>query len=394
MEPQTTDPETTEQGRLDAQFMDLALALAERGRGRVSPNPLVGCVIVQGGNVVGEGWHARAGEPHAELVALRKAEQAAAGSTCYVTLEPCDHQGRTPPCTEALLAAGVARVVVATTDPNPLVDGKGVRRLREAGVAVDVGVRQQEAEAQNEVFRTNHLQGRPFVLYKTAMSLDGKIAVRTGRSRWITGPSARARVHHWRDEYDAVAVGMNTLLLDDPALTTRIPGGRTPTKVVFDSLARTPVTARLFAPSADGMPARVIVVVTDDAPAARMQALAAAGAEIVSLPAKNGRPPVPAALAALLALGITSIMLEGGGSIAWEFFSANAVDRVAWFVAPKLLGGSAAGPLGGLGVASIADAYTLTDVLVETIGPDLLISGKVATPAAQASTGAGDETGA
>lgn len=381
--------ETAEPAEADQRFMDLALALAERGRGRVSPNPLVGCVVVNHATVVGEGWHARAGEPHAEVNALREAGEAARGATCYVTLEPCAHHGRTPPCTEALIAAGVARVVVAATDPNPVVDGEGVRRLREAGIEVEVGVRHDEATLQNEVYRTNHLLGRPFVLYKTAMSLDGKIAVRTGRSRWITGPTARARVHHWRDEYDAVAIGVNTLMLDDPALTTRLPNGRTPVKVVFDSMARTPVTARLFEPAPDGAPARVIVVASATAPEARVADLRSAGAEVIALAPENGRPKVADALAALLGLGISSVMLEGGGSLAWEFFCAHAVDRVAWFVAPKLLGGSAAGPLAGLGVASVEEAYIITDVITETIRPDLLITGRVAYPAPQA--GAGQE---
>jgi len=367
---------------VDESFMRLALALAERGRGHVSPNPMVGCVIVRDGAVVGEGWHARAGEAHAEVNALADAGEAARGATCYVTLEPCDHHGRTPPCTDALLAAGVARVVVAATDPNPLVNGRGVERLRAAGVTVDVGVLRREAEEQNEVYRVNRLLGRPFVLYKTAMSLDGKIAVRTGRSRWITGPAARSRVHHWRDEYDGVAVGVNTVLLDDPALTTRLPGGRTPTKVVFDSVARTPTTSKLFEPAPDGTPARVILVTTTAAPAARTEALAAAGAELVALEPVGGRPSVPEALAALLELGVTSVMLEGGGALAWEFFVAGAVDRVAWFVAPKLLGGSAAGPLAGLGVPSVDDAFMLEDVATESIGPDLLITGRVARAAA------------
>lgn len=358
--------------------MDLALALAERGRGRVSPNPMVGCVIVKDGEVVGEGWHASAGTPHAEVHALAAAGDAARGSTCYVTLEPCDHQGRTPPCTEALIAAGVGRVVVATTDPNPRVNGRGLERLRAAGITVDVGVGQGPAERQNEVFRTNQLAGRPFVLYKTAMSLDGKIAVRTGRSRWITGQEARARVHLWRDEYDAIAVGVNTVLLDDPELTTRLPEGRSPVKVVFDSLARTPATARLFAPGPDGAPARVILITTQQAPEERAAALSAAGAEIVALPPRNGRPDVMAALRELLARGVTSVLLEGGGSLAWEFFAQRAVDRVAWFIAPKLLGGSAAGPLAGLGVATMEDAFHLDEVSTETIGPDLLITGRVA----------------
>lgn len=372
----------------DAAFMRLALTLAERGRGRVSPNPLVGCVVVHDGTVVGEGWHAQAGGPHAEVVALAAAGERTRGATVYVTLEPCDHHGRTPPCTEALLDAGVARVVAATLDPNPLVDGRGVARLQQGGVRVDVGLLAAEAEEQNEVFRVAQRERRPFVLYKTAMSLDGKIAVRTGRSRWITGETARDRVHRWRDQFDAVAVGINTVLLDDPLLTTRIDGGRTPRKVVFDSVARTPTTARLFDEDPQGVPGRVTVFVTDDAPAARVAALRDRGAEVVAVSAQRGRPDVAAALAELHARDVTSLLLEGGGTLAWDFFACRSVDRVAWFIAPKLLGGSAAGPLGGLGVASVDEAFTLDGVRTETIGHDLLVTGKVRYPAANVREGA------
>ena len=374
------DPELEPFTPGDAAFMRLALALAERGRGRVSPNPLVGCVVVKDGEVVGEAEHARAPGPHAEDPALAAAGDRARGATVYVTLEPCDHHGRTPPCTEALLAAGVDRVVAATLDPNPLVDGRGVARLKQGGVQVDVGLLAREAEQQNEVFRVAQRERRPFVLYKTAMSLDGKIAVRTGRSRWITGESSRDRVHRWRDEFDAVAVGINTVLLDDPALTTRIAGGHTPRKVVFDSVARTPTTARLFDDDPQGEPGRVTVFVTDEAPAARVEALKARGAEVVAVRADRGRPDVAAALSELYARDVTSLLLEGGGTLAWDFFAARSVDRVAWFVAPKLLGGSAAGPLAGLGVASVEEAFELADVLTETIGHDLLVTGKVRYP--------------
>ncbi len=214
--------------------MDRALTLAENGRGRVSPNPLVGCVLVVDGAVVGEGWHHRAGLPHAEVEALRAAGERARGATAYVTLEPCNHHGRTPPCTEALLDAGVARVVIASPDPNPITDGAGVRRLEEGGATVTVGVREDEAAAQNEVFFTVQRERRPFVLYKTAMTLDGKLATRTGQSRWITGEAARTRVHRWRNELDAIAVGINTVLLDDPRLdgdgfVRRVDSARLPT---------------------------------------------------------------------------------------------------------------------------------------------------------------------
>lgn len=360
--------------------MERALALAERGRGRVSPNPMVGCVLARDGAVVGEGWHRRAGEPHAEVEALRAAGARARGATAYVTLEPCNHHGRTPPCTEALIDAGVARVVVATLDPNPVTDGRGVARLRAAGLDVEVGVKRREAEAQTEAFRVAQREGRPWVLYKTAMTLDGKIATRTGRSRWITGPRARQRVQRWRDELDAVAVGVNTVLLDDPQLTARVDGGRTPLKVVFDSVARTPPTARLFEPDAGGEPARVVLFVTDRASPHRLAPLQERGAEVVSVPAVRGRAEVRSALASLAQRDVTSLLLEGGGTLAWGFFEAQAVDRVAWFIGPKLLGGGGASPLGGLGVARMEDALQLSEVATETIDSDLLVTGRVRYP--------------
>jgi len=368
--------------RADARFMDRALALAENGRGRVSPNPMVGCVLVADGEVVGEGWHRRAGEPHAEVEALGAAGTRARGATAYVTLEPCDHHGRTPPCTEALLNAGVARVVIAAMDPDPRTDGAGVRRLEAGGVTVTVGVREAEATAQNEVFFTAQRERRPFVLYKTAMTLDGKLASRTGRSRWITGEPARERVHRWRDELDGVAAGINTVLLDDPQLTARIPGGRTPVKAVFDSVARTPPTARLFDPDDDGRPPRVLLFCTAKASAARVAALRARGAEVVALPEQQGRADVRPALRHLLDAGVTSLLLEGGGTLAWAFFEARAVDRVAWFIAPKLVGGGGATPLAGLGVARMEDAIRLEGVRTESVADDLLITGAVRYPAA------------
>lgn len=361
-------------------YMARALELAERGRGSVSPNPMVGCVIVRDDEIVGEGWHVRAGEPHAEIHALRAAGEAARGATAYVTLEPCDHHGRTPPCSEALIAAGLRRVVIATLDPDARVNGAGARRLQEAGTEVVLGVLADEAKRQNEAFFSVQLAGRPFVLYKTAMTLDGKLATRTGQSRWITGVSARARVQRWRHEFDAVAVGINTVLLDDPLLTCRLPEGRTPLKVVFDSVARTPNSAKLFEPDARGAAARVIVFTSQEAPAARVLALAERGAEVVTVASARGRGEVRAALAALGARGVTSLLLEGGGTLAWSFFEAQAVDRVAWFIAPKLLGGGGSSPLSGLGVASIDEAITLEEVFSERLGDDLLISARVRYP--------------
>ncbi len=360
--------------------MRRAIELAGRGRGRTSPNPMVGCVVVQGGEVVGEGWHPFAGGPHAEAAALAAAGEAARGATVYVTLEPCDHHGRTPPCTEALIAAGVAEVVVAHLDPDPRVAGRGVARLEEAGVSVSVGTLSARAESLNEAYLTSHERGRPFVLYKSASTLDGKTATVTGESRWITAEAARERVHAWRDELDAIAVGVGTLIQDDPSLTTRLPGGRTPLKVVFDSRLRTPLGARLFEPDPEGVPARVVLYAAEGAPADRAERLRERGAEVVLLPGPAGRPDVALALKDLHARQVRSLLLEGGGTLAWEFLARRVVDRVALFIAPKLLGGPAPGPLGGAGVQLLSQAVGVADMSVERIGDDLLVQGRVAYP--------------
>lgn len=367
-----------------ARHMARALELAERGRPTASPNPMVGCVVVQGDAVVGEGWHERPGTPHAEIHALNGAGDAARGATVYVTLEPCDHHGRTPPCSEALVRAGVARVVVATEDPDPRVDGRGLERLRAAGIDVVVGVMRREAEAQNEAFRVSRTYGRPFVLYKTATTLDGKIATRTGQSRWISDEASRERVQRWRHELDAVAVGIETVLADDPRLTARIPGGRAPLKVVFDSSARTPADAALFREDDRGRPARVLVVVGPDAPESRRATLRRAGAEVVEPAAAEGRPSVTAALRALTEREVGSVLLEGGGTLAWSFFEAGVVDRVAWFIAPKLVGGTGAGPLAGVGVPTLDEAIRLEEVRTEPSGVDLLVTARIASGRAPA----------
>lgn len=363
--------------------MRLALELAERGRGAVGTNPLVGCVIVNDGRIVGEGWHERIGGAHAEAMALDAARGDTHGATAYVTLEPCDHHGRTPPCTAALIDAGVARVVVASLDPNPLVNGRGIARLKAANIAVSVGLLEAAAEAQNSVYGTNQLLGRPYVLYKYAASLDGKTALTSGPARWLTGPESRARTHVWRGQYDAVAVGVNTVLIDDPALTTRDAPGPTPVKVVFDSTARTPSTAKLFERDSSGEPARVVIVTTAAASATARAALHAKGAELLTVSTnRHGRPCVGEALRALLKRGVTKLLLEGGGTLAWEFLATGSVDAVACFVAPKLLGGASSTPLGGPGVGSIGDAFELEQMTIERVGADLLISGEVRYPSA------------
>lgn len=379
------DTQSSQTETEDERYMARALALAEQGRGTTRPNPLVGCVLVRGDVVIGEGWHERAGEPHAEVHALRAAGDAH-GATAYVTLEPCSHFGRTPPCADALIEAGVRRVVVAAHDPDPRVNGRGLEKLRAAGLEVVTGVLAGEAVVQNEVFRTPHLKRRPWVLYKTAMTLDGKIATRTGKSRWITNATSRARVQGWRAELDAIAVGVNTVLLDDPLLTSRLfteqpSGTKSPRKVVFDSVARTPVNAKLFEPDPAGNPALVTLFVTEKAPAARVATLRERGAEVTLVPELRGRTDVRGALLALKELGVQSLLLEGGGTLAWSFFEAQAVDKVAVFIGPKLLGGGGSSPLGGLGVTEMKDAITLDGLETETIGGDILVTGRVRYPA-------------
>ncbi|HBV99519.1 MAG: DeoR faimly transcriptional regulator [Peptococcaceae bacterium BICA1-7] len=357
-------------------YMKMALDLAASAMGRTSPNPMVGAVLVKDGKVVGKGYHARAGTPHAEVVALRDAGEAARGSTLYVTLEPCCHHGRTGPCTEAVIEAGVKKVVAAMTDPNPMVAGKGFDRLREAGLEVEAGIMEEDARSLNEVFIKYITTGLPFVVMKAAVSLDGKIATRTGDSQWITGPGAREYGHSLRDRYDAVLVGINTVLADNPSLNTRVPGGgRDPVRVVLDSQARTPPEAKIIN-SSPGAP--VIIITTPGAPAGRLAALEEAGARVEIAPAVSGRVDIKAAFAGLARRGITSILIEGGGVVHASALDSGMVDKVVWFIAPLLIGGlEAPGPLGGEGPEKLAGATALDRVNVSRIGGDILVEGYI-----------------
>ncbi len=356
----------------DALWMRRALRLAARGRGHVSPNPLVGAVVVKRGRVVGEGYHQQVGGPHAEVHALRDAGGKARGATVYVTLEPCCHHGRTPPCTEALIAAGVARVVAAVGDPDPRVNGRGVKALRKAGIEVEVGVLEREARRLNEAYFKRVTTGLPFVSLKAAMSLDGKIATATGESKWITGEKARAFGHRLRAEHDAVLTGIETVLADDPELTVRLARGRNPLRVVADSRARTPATARII--HADDRPA--IIAVTDRAPASRTRALAAAGAEVWTLPAHEGRVDLEALLRRLAEHGVQSVLLEAGGTLAAAALAANLVDRLYLFVASCLVGGAhARTPVEGPGAPRLDECWRVQNLRTRRVGEDVLIMG-------------------
>ena len=354
----------------DLEAMRRALQLAARARGHTSPNPMVGAVIVSGGRIVGEGYHHRAGEPHAEVHALREAGRRARGSALYVTLEPCAHYGRTPPCTDAIIAAGVSRVIAAGRDPSPKVNGKGFRLLREAGLAVEAGLLAEEAARLNEFYFTFVRAGRPFVSLKLALSLDGKIATASGESRCITGPAARRFVHRLRSWHDAVMVGIGTALADDPRLTVRhVRSRRQPRRVIVDSRLRLPATARVL--KGDPPP---IIITTDKAPATRARRLEATGAEIVSTPVRDGRVDPAAALKELGRRSITSVLLEGGAELAAAALAAGVVDKLYFFLAPRLIGGaSSPGAIGGAGIARLSDAVRLTDVRVRRVGEDLLV---------------------
>jgi len=358
----------------DQEYMRMAFNLAEMARGRTNPNPLVGAVIVKEGRIIGFGAHLKAGEPHAEVHAFRMAGDEAVGATLYVTLEPCSHHGKTPPCADLVVRSQVKRVVIAMEDPNPLVAGRGTARLRDAGIDVTVGVLEQDAYQLNERFIHNMLTKRPFVLLKTAMTLDGKIAAHTGDSRWITGPEARERVHRLRDEVDGILVGIGTVLADDPELTTRLPegGGRHPKRVILDSQLRIPETAKVL----DTTVAPTVVVTSanhDEAKAARLRER---GVELVVVPMGAHGLDLSAALEALLAHNITHLLVEGGASVNGAFLEAGLVDKVMTFVAPKIIGGAEAKtPVGGTGFARMADALELERVTVEHYGVDTCFIG-------------------
>lgn len=355
-------------------FMRRALQLAEHGVGRTSPNPPVGAVVVRGGVIVGEGYHRRAGELHAEPIALRNAGEATRGADIYVTLEPCCHQGRTPPCTEAIVSAGIARVFYAVPDPDPCCAGGGEAALRTAGLQVDRGLLADEVGGLLEGYVRHRRTGRPLVTLKLAMSLDGRIATRTGDSRWITGDEARALVHQVRNRSDAVIVGIGTVLADDPVLTTRgIAGGRDALRVVVDSTAKTPPQAQVIEGGSD---AGCIIACTEHAPAERMRALEQAGAELLVLPGGDGGVDLAALVEAFGQRGALNVLIEGGGELAAGALTAGVVDKVMLFHAPVLIGGREAKPgIGGDGVERMADALRLTSVTVQQVGRDVLTEG-------------------
>ncbi|MCF2663610.1 bifunctional diaminohydroxyphosphoribosylaminopyrimidine deaminase/5-amino-6-(5-phosphoribosylamino)uracil reductase RibD [Oscillibacter valericigenes] len=358
----------------DLDYMRLALELAERGRGWTNPNPMVGAVIVKDGRVIGEGYHHRCGGLHAEREAFAACTESPAGATLYVTLEPCCHHGRQPPCTEAILEAGISRVVVGSWDPNPLVAGKGLSFLRAHGVEVETGVLQEACDALNDVFFHYIRTKRPYVVMKYAMTLDGKIATRTGASQWITGESARERVHQDRHRYAAVMAGVGTVLADDPLLTCRMEGGRNPVRVICDTHLRTPLDSQIVR-TAREVP--TILACTDGA---RRAPYEAAGCRVFVLPERDGHVDLSVLMERLGAAEIDSVLLEGGGTLNWAALESGIVQRVQAYIAPKLFGGKdAKSPVAGLGVELPAQAVKLKNTTVTQIGEDFLLEGEVDT---------------
>jgi diaminohydroxyphosphoribosylaminopyrimidine deaminase/5-amino-6-(5-phosphoribosylamino)uracil reductase len=352
--------------------MDAALALARRGLGNTWPNPAVGCVIVKDGIVVGRGWTQPGGRPHAETEALARAGSAAKGATVYVTLEPCSHHGKTPPCADALIAAQVARVVVATGDPDSRVDGRGIAMLRDAGIAVEQGLCKAEADALNAGFFKRVREGKPLVTLKLAGSLDMRIATKTGESKWITGDAARARAHLIRAQHDAIMVGSGTVLADDPSLDVRLPGfdNARRVRVVVDGRLRTPLTAKLVRTS---MTQPSWIIHRPDAEKLRAAAFAESGVEMLAVePGPEGHAAPDAILKALAAKGVTRLMIEGGAHLAGAFLRAGAVDRLAIFRAGRVIGGDGLPAIAAFGVAELAQAPGFRLETLEIIGDDTL----------------------
>lgn len=362
---------------LDQNYMRLVLNLALKAEGHTSPNPMVGAVVVKSGKVISKGYHKKAGLPHAEIVALRKAGSKARGGDLYVNLEPCCHQGRTSPCTEGIIAAGIKRVVMGIRDPNHLVSGKGIRCLRKNGIEVVTGVLKRDCEKLNESFFKYIRTGRPWVILKSALSLDGKIATRSGDSQWITGSKARDYVHQLRNRVDAVLIGAGTVRVDDPQLTVRLKKGgmKNPVRVIVVGKNSIPVSARVFN-NADRE--RVIYATATDLPLIRRNKLQKMGVEVLLIKRKKGQVDLSQLMGKLGTMGITSVMIEGGSEVSGNVLKEKLIDKIIYFLAPKIIGGKGApGPVGGKGISQLKDGLQIKNMTVSKLGEDLVIEGNI-----------------
>ncbi|MPQ48759.1 bifunctional diaminohydroxyphosphoribosylaminopyrimidine deaminase/5-amino-6-(5-phosphoribosylamino)uracil reductase RibD [Marinifilum sp. N1E240] len=361
----------------DYDYMQMAFELAKKGIGQVNPNPLVGAVIVKNDEVIGEGYHEYYGGPHAEVNAFRSSKESVEGATMYVTLEPCSHYGKTPPCAEAIVKNKIGKVVIGMLDPNPLVAGRGVKILEENGIDVDFGYLCEELTEMNRVF-LKYIQTRsPYVVMKTAMTLDGKIASRTGDSRWVSNEKSRARVHELRNELSAIMVGVDTVIADDPMLTTRLKDkeGRNPIRIVVDSSLRTPLNAKILNSSNE---AKTIIVVTDVADSDKIKAVEEIGNKVFVVDSLNGRVDLSKLMVKLGEDGIDGILLEGGATLNYSALETGIVDEVISFIAPKIIGGvEAKSPVSGIGIELMKNAIELNDIKIDQFDQDLMLTGKV-----------------
>ncbi len=367
---------TDEQRMIDEGYMRHALALAAKGRGTTTPNPMVGAVVVKDGRIIGEGYHIRAGEGHAEVNAFKNCTEDPEGATIYVTLEPCSHYGKTPPCADLVVSKKVARCVVAAMDPNPLVAGRGVKKIQDAGIEVITGVLADESVKLNEVFMKFIVTNKPFVLFKAAMSLDGKIATATGESQWISCEASREEVHRLRHAYTGIMAGIGTVLADDPMLNCRMEGAKQPVRIIVDSRLRIPMSSKLVQ-TAKAYP--LVIACLEDPDEDKKKALTEAGARVLETPANaEGHVDLLALMEMLGLMKIDSILLEGGGILADSAFRAGIIDKVQIYIAPMIIGGeSAKTPVEGIGIAALADSLKLTDVAVEMSGCDVKVTGSV-----------------
>ncbi len=361
---------------LDEKYMRMALRLAEKAKGRTSPNPMVGAVVVKNGHVVSRGYHRKAGEPHAEAIALKKAGPAAKGATLYVTLEPCSHTNkRTPPCTPLVLRSGVKRVVIAMIDPNPRVSGGGIRTIRKSGTELLAGVLEAEAKKLNEAFIKHVTTKMPFVTLKIAQTLDGKIATAFGESKWITGEEAREEGHRLRDINDAILVGINTVLKDNPSLTTRIPGGRDPIRVIVDSRLQMPLNAKVLIQKSQ---AKTMIATLSNVPESKIKKLRDIGAEVLTIKSADGRVDLQDLVKKLGKQDIMSVLIEGGAEVNASALKSNIVDKIVMFIAPTIMTGKdSLCSIGGISPKTLDHAIKLSSVTSRFVGQDLMIEGYI-----------------
>ena len=355
---------------LNQEYMRLAIEIAKKGAGKVNPNPMVGAVIVKDERVIGQGYHKYYGGNHAEVNAFENLSDNPEGATIYVTLEPCSHYGKTPPCVDKISANKISKVVVGTLDPNPLVEGRGIKALKEAGIEVITGVLEEECKKLNEVFMKYILCKRPFVVLKTAMTLDGKIATESGESKWITSDKSRQEVHKLRNKLSAIMVGVNTVIKDNPELTCRLEGGKNPVRIIVDSKLRIPLGSNVVV---DNL-AQTIVATTEVADKDKILVLEKLGVKVLIINSKNERVDLKSLMIELGKRGIDGILLEGGATLSFSALEENIVDKIQVYIAPKIIGGEKSKTsIGGKGIEKLSDAIMLNNMTVKSVGTDLLI---------------------